>query len=169
MYLFLFAIILLSVFGVVDYKYALALTLSSVLLIDSHLLKKVDYMLLGTFLCFFVFIGNLSNIKLIQTLLTLFLQKPGMTYVASIILSQFVSNVPCSILVSSFTSNWKEVLIGVNTGGMGTIIASLASLISYKIYVNENKAKNRHYLLKFNIYNFASLFVFAVFNYLWLL
>ena len=165
-YILLFSFIVFSVFGIVDYKYTLLITLLSVILLDKQLIARVDYFLLGTFICFFIFIGNISNISFIKTFLTLILQKPSMPYISSILLSQVVSNVPCSILVSSFTSNWKEVLLGVNTGGMGTIIASLASVISYKIYIKENQCKNRSYLLKFNIYNIISLFVFTIFNYL---
>jgi len=166
MYLLLFAIVVFSIFGIIDYRYAFLTTILFIFFIDRHLIKKVDYFLLATFICFFIFIGNISNIKLIQSYLIFFLQKPNMPYVSSIILSQLVSNVPCSILVSSFTNNWKEVLLGVNIGGMGTLIASLASVISYKIYINENEHKNKSYLYKFNVYNFISLILFAILNYL---
>lgn len=168
-YLILFAFIVLSVFGFVDYRYTFLATLVCVLFMDKHLIKEVDYFLLATFICFFIFIGNISNIEIIQTYLKHFLQRPSMPYFSSIILSQVVSNVPCSILVSGFTDNWREVLLGVNTGGMGTLIASLASLISYKLYVNENEvAKNKMYLKKFNMYNFVSLFLFTIINYLFI-
>ncbi|WML34696.1 citrate transporter [Clostridium sp. OS1-26] len=135
---------------------------------DKYLIKKVDYFLLATFICFFIFIGNISNIELIRVYLKEFLKKPSMPYFSSIILSQVVSNVPCSILVSNFTDNWREVLLGVNIGGMGTIIASLASLISYEIYVNENEGKNKIYLSKFNAYNFVSLLLFTFISYLYI-
>lgn len=89
-----------------------------------------------------------------------------MTYFSSILLSQVISNVPCAILVAGFTDNWKEVLLGVNVGGMGTIIASLASLISYKIYLNETAGDGKKYLKKFNVYNFSSLVLFMIIIYL---
>lgn len=165
--LFLFAV--LSVFGFVDYKYTFLGTVICVILMDKFLIKKADYFLLGTFVCFFIFIGNVSNVNFIQVYLKEFLQKPTVPYFSSIVLSQVVSNVPCSILISNFTDNWKEVLLGVNIGGMGTIIASLASLISYKIYINKSGEKNKRYLVKFNVYNFFSLIVFTFFGYLYIL
>lgn len=167
-YLFVFAIIVLSVFGVIDYKYTFLATVLCVLFMDKYLIKKVDYFLLATFVCFFIFIGNISNIESIRTYLQHFLQRQSMPYFSSIVLSQVISNVPCSILVSEFTANWREVLLGVNVGGMGTLIASLASLISYKIFINENEEeKNKLYLNKFNIYSFVSLFLFTITNYLY--
>lgn len=165
-YILLFAFVVLSVFNFVDYRYTFLAVILSILFMDRHLIKFVDYFLLATFICFFIFIGNISNVEFIQSSMEDFLQKSGRVYFSSILLSQVVSNVPCSILVAGFTDNWKEVLLGVNIGGMGTLIASLASLISYKIYSNENKAeKNKVYLSKFNIYNFVSLFIFTVINY----
>ena len=168
-YLFIFAIIVLSVFGFIDYKYTFIATVVVVIFMDKYLIKEVDYFLLATFVCFFIFIGNISNIESIQIYLQHFLQRQSMPYFSSIILSQVISNVPCSILISGFTGNWREVLLGVNIGGMGTLIASLASLISYKVFINENEEeKNKLYLRKFNMYNFASLFLFAGINYFYI-
>lgn len=168
-YLFVFVIIVFSVFGFIDYKYTLLVTVLCVLFMDKYLIKEVDYFLLATFLCFFIFIGNISSIQSIQVYLQGFLKRPSMPYISSIILSQVISNVPCSLLVSGFTENWREVLLGVNIGGMGTLIASLASLISYKIFVNENEEeKNKLYLSKFNMYNFVSLVLFSIINYFYI-
>jgi Na+/H+ antiporter NhaD and related arsenite permeases len=167
-YFVLFIFIVFSVFGLVDYKYTFLATVLCIAFMDKYLIKEVDYFLLATFICFFIFIGNISNIEFIQEYLKHFLQKPNMPYFSSIVLSQIVSNVPCSILVSGFTDNWKEVLLGVNVGGMGTLIASLASLISYKIYMNESEEKNKVYLSKFNVYNFVSLFIFTFISYLYI-
>lgn len=167
-YFMLFIFIIFSIFELVDYRYTFLATLLCIVFMDKYLIKEVDYFLLATFICFFIFIGNISNIELIQIYLKDFLKKPDMPYFSSIILSQFISNVPCSILVSGFTDNWKEVLLGVNIGGMGTIIASLASLISYKIYMNENEEKNKVYLSKFNTYNFVSLALFTFLTYLYI-
>lgn len=168
-YFMLFLFIVLSVFGFVDYKYTFLVTILCVTLMDKFLIKKADYFLLGTFVCFFIFIGNISNVNFIKVYLKEFLQKPTVPYFSSIALSQVVSNVPCSILVANFTDNWQEVLLGVNIGGMGTIIASLASLISYKIYINKSGEKNNKYLVKFNIYNFFSLIVFTFLSYVYIL
>lgn len=167
-YFILFLFIVCSVFGIVDYKYTFLATLLCLVFMDKHLIKEVDYFLLATFICFFISIGNISNIELIQVYLRELLKTPGMPYFSSIVLSQVVSNVPCSVLVSGFTDNWREVLLGVNVGGMGTLIASLASLISYKIYMNEDDEKNKVYLSKFNAYNFASLLLFTFISYLYI-
>lgn len=167
-YFVLFIFIVFSVFGLVDYKYTFLATVLCIIFMDKYLIKEADYFLLATFICFFIFIGNISNIELIQEYLKHFLQKPNMPYFSSIVLSQIVSNVPCSILLSGFTDNWREVLLGVNIGGMGTLIASLASLISYKIYMNESEEKNKVYLIKFNVYNFVSLFIFTFIGYLYI-
>ncbi|NMM65028.1 anion transporter [Clostridium sp. P21] len=168
-YLIIFAIVIFSVFGIINYKYAFLVVIIGVLFMDKYLIKQVDYFLLATFICFFIFIGNISNIKSIQVYLHSFLQMKDMPYFSSIVFSQLISNVPCSVLVSGFTENWKQVLLGVNIGGMGTLIASLASLISYKIFINENEdKKNKLYLSKFNIYSFASLFLFTIANYLYI-
>lgn len=164
-YSVLFLLIVLSVFNLIDYRYILLAAVVCVLFMDKQLIKQVDYFLLGTFVCFFIFIGNISSIEIIQQSLRHFLQRPAMPYFSSIVLSQVISNVPCSILISRFTTNWREVLLGVNIGGMGTIIASLASLISYKIYVNENEEKSKIYMKKFYKYNFISLLLFTLINY----
>lgn len=166
-YLVFFILAILSVFNIIDYRYTLLITLIFVICMDTHILKQVDYFLLATFIFFFIFIGNVSNIDLIKETLERLLLKPGMPYFSSIILSQVISNVPCSILISSFTDNWREVLLGVNIGGMGTLIASLASLISYKIYFNYKPENKKIYLKKFHIYNFVSLFIFAFIMYLY--
>nr|WP_253200440.1 SLC13 family permease [Clostridium sp. CF012] len=162
----LFLFILLSVFNIINYKLATIITILIVLLLNKKLLVKVDYSLLLTFICFFIFIGNLSSLPFIEHYAKGVLQDKTTTYFSSIILSQIISNVPCSILLANFTSNWRELLLGVNIGGLGTLIASLASVISYKLYVNEcsHKEKNK-YLSCFTFYNIISLFLFTFINY----
>lgn len=165
-YAILFFIIILSVFNVIDYKLAFIITVLCVLTFDIQLIKRVDYLLLVTFGCFFISIGNLSNMKVVHSYIQMFLSGKAYTYISSILLSQIISNVPCAILVAEFTQNWKQVLLGVNIGGMGTLIASLASVISYKLYINDvSEEEKRNYLLKFSFYNFISLFIFAIINY----
>lgn len=167
-YLILFIFVITSVFGLVNYIYTLIIVVLFILFMDIHLFKEVDYFLLATFVCFFIFIGNISNITIIQMYLKNILKLQHMPYFSSIILSQVISNVPCSILLAGFTDNWKEVLLGTNVGGMGTIIASLASLISYKIYVKENEDKSEAYLKKFSLYNFSSLVLFTLVMFIWI-
>lgn len=163
----LFIIIILSVFDVIDYRLVTLVTFITVFTLDKGILKEVDYLLLMTFVFFFIFIGNVSNMDFISSHLVYFLNSKTKTYIASLTLSQVISNVPCSIFVANFTNNWKEVLLGVNIGGMGTLIASLASLISYKLYVKsklENR-DNKRYMVKFTLYNFSTLFIMAIINY----
>lgn len=120
--------------------------------------------LILTFLCFFIAIGNLSNMTIIDNFMRKILTTGTNVYFSSILLSQFISNLPCAILLSKFTNSWQEILIGVNIGGTGTIIASLASLISYKFYAKEYDGKK--YLFKFTIYNFGSLIIFTLIFYI---
>lgn len=161
----LFIIIVLSVFDMLDYRLIFLLVLISALIINPKLIRKVDYPLLVTFVCFFIFIGNISSIPAIRSYMETALKGGGSTYFGSIVLSQFISNVPCSVFLSKFTGHWKELLLGVNIGGMGTIISSLASVISYKLYTKENPEKSKKYLLMFSLYNFASLVLFTLINY----
>jgi Na+/H+ antiporter NhaD/arsenite permease-like protein len=158
----LFLLIILSVFNIINYSLAFVITLISVIILNKNLLLKVDYILLLTFVCFFIFVGNLSSLSLIKIIATNFLQNKTITYFASIILSQLVSNVPCSILLANFTPNWRELLLGVNIGGLGTLVASLASVISYKLYIkNRTSSAQSRYLSLFALYNIISLLVFT--------
>jgi Na+/H+ antiporter NhaD/arsenite permease-like protein len=90
------------------------------------------------------------------------LGEPSIVYFLSIGLSQIISNVPTAILISEFTPNWKPLLIGVNVGGLGTLVASLASLISYKIYTNEFQKDKKIYLKEFSILNIILLFLMSL-------
>jgi Na+/H+ antiporter NhaD/arsenite permease-like protein len=161
----IFVVIILSVFRILDYKAVLVLTVAAALVINRELLGKVDYQLLLTFVCFFIFVGNISSIPAISRFMESSLVGGGATYFISIVLSQFISNVPCAVLLSGFTDNWKELLLGVNIGGMGTIIASLASLISYKLFTREHPSSSGMYMVKFSLYSFLSLIIFTVLNY----
>lgn len=152
-----FCIITASILGAVSYKLTFIITIFTVLVFNNRLILKIDYLLLVTFVCFFVFIGNISNIAAVYTYMSSHLKSEASVYLGSILSSQFISNVPSSILLSRFTSNWRALLLGVNIGGMGTIIASLASVISYKLFIGENAEQAKSYMIKFTIYNFASL------------
>lgn len=162
----LFFLIVLSVFKIIDYKFISLITVIVTLLLDKKLLIKVDYFLLFTFIGFFIFIGNVANLPHIRLFMKFALSSKTSTYLISIFLSQIISNVPCAILLSSFTSHFRELLLGVNIGGIGTIIGSLASLISYKIYVREYNSYEHNcssnYLKKFSMYNTISLLIFTL-------
>lgn len=162
----LFFIIIMSVFNVIDYKLVSALTIIVVFFLDRELIMKVDYFLLFTFIGFFLFIGNVSNSTGIHSVMKYILGSEKKSYFAAILLSQVISNVPCAVLLAGFTENWREILLGVNIGGMGTLIASLASVISYKLYIADFPEKSKEYLKKFTIYNLISLVVFIILNYI---
>lgn len=155
----LFLIILLSVFNLVDYKLAFLLTVIIVFVLNKDLFKNVDYSLLLTFIFFFVFIGNISSLEIVKSFMSNLLSTKNGTYFSGIILSQGISNVPATMLLSSFTKYYKELLLGVNIGGMGTIIASMASVISYKLYIKENQDLSGKYMKVFTFYNLIGLIV----------
>jgi Na+/H+ antiporter NhaD/arsenite permease-like protein len=161
-----FCIIAASILGVINYKLAFIITIFTVLIFNKSLLVKIDYLLLVTFVCFFIFIGNLSNIDFIHSYMGGHLKSTNSVYFSSIVFSQFISNVPAAILLSKFTDNWKPLLLGVNLGGMGTIIASLASVISYKLFIEDNQQNSKTYMVRFSIYSFVSLILLSAISYI---
>lgn len=163
LYLLLFAAVILSVLRVLDYRVVTLAVIAVMLIKDRHLLARVDYSLLGTFICFFIFIANISNFNGFNALLHHAFASSVGSYFGSILLSQFISNVPSAIFMANYSQNWQAVLLGVNVGGMGTLIASMASVIAYRIYVREYKKKG--YLWQFFRYNLLSLAVFSIFAY----
>lgn len=161
LYSILFAIIILSVFHLVDYRLTLILTVLMIFILDRELFIKVDFSLLLTFIAFFIFIGNISSIEVVKNLMSKLLSSEISTYTSAILTSQIISNVPSTILISPFTEFYPELLLGVNIGGLGTIIASLASVISYKLYLQENPSDGAKYLSKFTFYNIIGLVILA--------
>jgi Na+/H+ antiporter NhaD/arsenite permease-like protein len=159
-----FCIITASILGFFSYKLAFIITLAAAGILDIKLLKKIDYLLLITFICFFIFIGNISDIAAIHTYASENLKSPVSIYFSSIFLSQLISNVPAAIFLAKFCMNWQPLLVGVNLGGLGTLIASLASVISYKLFSKKNPREGKMYLLKFSLYNF-SILAFLTFVY----
>lgn len=151
----IFVLCVTTVARFVDYRICLAVTLLAVLIFDRRILAKPDYSLLGTFVCFFIFVGNVSAVPAIREFISTILN--GRVMLVSCGLSQIISNVPCALMVAGFTDNAKELLLGVNIGGMGTLIASLASLISFKLYAKSPNARKGKFFLEFTIYNFVFL------------
>lgn len=143
-YLILFLLCLLTVLHILPYQILFFLVLTGFLLLDYRVLKDVDYFLLLTFLCFFIFIGNMKQISLVHELISKLLVHHEV--LMGIGASQIISNVPAAILLSGFTDDYSALLIGVNLGGLGTLIASLASLISFKFYTNSNGNDTRRFL-----------------------
>ena len=167
-YLFggLFLIILLSVFHVIDYKVTFLITIVMVLILNKKLFSQVDYSLLITFIGFFIFVGNISTMDVVKNFMEGILNSPKSTFLASVLSSQVISNVPATMLLSGFTNHFKELLLGVNIGGMGTLIASLASVISYKIYTSE--FGNDNYMKSFTFYNILGLIIFVPIAYVFI-
>ena len=154
-YLILFVISLLVVIRVLPYYAALLIVLVTVFIMDRTVLKTVDYSLIFTFIAFFIFTGNIGKIDVIREVLQQLVS--GREVLIGIISSQVISNVPAALLLSGFTKNYTKLLIGVNIGGLGTLIASMASLISYKIYAHHYNNTKGQYFLWFTIGNLVYL------------
>ena len=150
-----FVLCLLGLFSVVPPLAVAAVVLVFLLFADRSILRQVDYSLLLTFLAFFVFIGNLGSVPAFQNFLTSALS--GHVELVSVLASQVISNVPAALLLSGFTEEALPLLIGVNLGGLGTLIASMASLISYKQINREYSRLRGRYLLSFTLWNLALL------------
>ncbi len=153
-YLVLFVLALLTVFRVIPCVITVLITVVVILIFDRKIILRVDYSLLFTFVFLFIFIGNLGEIKPISDFLKSIVN--GNEVIVGVISSQVFSNVPAAILLSKFTENAKDLLIGVNLGGLGTLIASMASLISFK-FVAKEKVNMGKYILTFTIVNILFL------------
>lgn len=165
-FVILFVLCLLTVVRLIPWQLVLVLTAAGILFLDRGLFRKVDYCLLGTFLGFFIFVGNMQNIPSVKALLEKLLM--GREMGISVLASQVISNVPAAMLLSGFTENYKELLYGVNIGGLGTLIASLASVISYKCYAGWEHARKGKYLFSFTLWNLLFLAVLLAAGQLWL-
>ena len=151
----LFALSIAIVFRGIPYLAGLIIIPPVLIFADRKALKMVDYGLLLTFVFFFIFAGNMARIDLVRDFLSGLLDKN--TLLVSTLSCQFISNVPSAILLSQFTENYADLLVGVNIGGTGTLIASLASLITFKEYVRHNPGKTLKYMLTFSAFNFGFL------------
>lgn len=146
-----------AVLHVLPKLWALGVTLAAVLLLNRRLLLAADYSLLLTFIGFFIFIGNISHTSIAAYLQSSLLGTATGTYLAALLSSQFISNVPAAMLLAGLTQEADALLLGVNIGGLGTMIASMASVISYKLFVAEQPTLAGRYLRTFLYYNFAGL------------
>ena len=155
LYSIAFVLCLLNVAKLLDIRILFVIILVLFLLVSRKTLLHVDYALLGTFIGFFVFIGNMERVPAFQSFLESIITGRE-TYIA-IGASQIISNVPTALLLSGFTTNYKALIIGTNLGGLGTLIASMASLISYKQIAREYPGKKGKYFLWFTIVNVVFL------------
>lgn len=159
----LFVISLLTVFRVIPCIATVIITVIALLIFDRKTILKIDYSLLFTFVFLFIFIGNLGEIKPISEFLKTIVNRNEV--IVGVISSQVFSNVPAAILLSKFTENARDLLIGVNLGGLGTLIASMASLISFK-FIAKEKVSTGKYVLTFTIINIVFLMLNLI---LWLI
>lgn len=147
----LFIVCILSVLKIIP-AWILVLAVGIIILaIQAKILLKVDYILLLTFVCFFIFSGNIQNIEFVKNQLQAAVA--GREFLCGILASQVISNVPATLLLYPFAVDAKELLIGVDLGGLGTLIASLASLISYKLYANTEGAEGGKFIKVFTLMN----------------
>lgn len=156
----LFAASILSVLKMLDFRMSLGLVILTLLFADRKVFTKIDYSLLLTFIGFFIFVGNMGRIPFLREQIEALINTNEVIF--SALLSQIISNVPAALLLSGFTDNFSAILIGVNIGGLGTVIASMASLISYKFVAAELPDKKGFYMLVFSCVNFGLLIVMLV-------
>ena len=151
----LFACCLAAVLGVLDVRVLLALVLVGVSLADASLLRRVDWGLLTTFVALFVFVGNMGRVPVLHEALSAAVG--GNALLAAVGGSQVISNVPAAVLLSGFTDQWQALIVGTNLGGLGTLIASMASLITFKAVMVGRPGVHGRYLLVFTAWNVAFL------------
>ncbi|MGE4352929.1 MAG: SLC13 family permease [Oscillospiraceae bacterium] len=151
----LFLLCLFSVFGILDYRILVAVVAISLFFAERTLLLRVDYALLFTFICFFIFSGNLGAMPTIESALRSLMDRNAL--IASAVASQIISNVPAAVLLAPLTENWHDLLLGVDIGGLGTPVASLASLISLKLYLRTEGACPGRYMVAFTAANALGL------------
>lgn len=161
-YIVLFIVCLITVFRIIPDWVCLIVTLAVALIFDRGLLLKADYPLLATFVCFFIFVGNIARIDAINNFFREILT--GNELVISFLLSQVISNVPAAVMLSGFTDKGTELLLGVDIGGLGTIIASLASLISFQFYRKTETAQSGKYMLVFTAISMILLAPLLILN-----
>ena len=162
-YLGLLAVCLLTVARVIPWPVMLAVCVAALLVYDRRALRDADFMLLLTFAAFFIFAGNLARLDAVDALLRKMLS--GREYLTALLASQVISNVPAALLLSGFTDNARALLLGVDVGGLGTPIASLASLISLKLYAHAEHARPGKYLAEFTAWTLALLAILSFLYY----
>ena len=160
MYFFLFILCLMTVVKIIPFYITFVILLVCILIFDRDTLKNVDYSLIFTFTGFFIFIGNIGRIPVFRDFLQGFIS--GKEMITAVLCSQIMSNVPAALLLTGFTDNIRMLIIGTNLGGLGTLIASMASLISFKFIQREDKNVNGTYIATFTVANVVFLICLMV-------
>ena len=163
LYGILFIVSMFSVARILDYRILFGIILITILVYDRSVLRNVNYTLLLTFVSFFVLIGNLGAMTQIQAALTQMIE--GRELLTAILSSQIISNVPAAVLLSGFTDQGKALIVGTDLGGLGTLIASMASIITFQLYSLESGAKKGKYLLTFTLWNVIDLVILGAVDY----
>ena len=163
LYGILFIVSMFSVARILDYRILFGIILITILVYDRSVLCNVNYTLLLTFVSFFVLIGNLGAMTQIQAALTQMIE--GRELLTAILSSQIISNVPAAVLLSGFTDQGKALIVGTDLGGLGTLIASMASIITFQLYSLESGAKKGKYLLTFTLWNVIDLVILGTVAY----
>lgn len=163
LYGILFIVSMFSVARILDYRILFGIILITILVYDRSVLCNVNYTLLLTFVSFFVLIGNLGAMTQIQAALTQMIE--GRELLTAILSSQIISNVPAAVLLSGFTDQGKALIVGTDLGGLGTLIASMASIITFQLYSLESGAKKGKYLLTFTFWNVIDLVILGTVAY----
>ncbi|MBQ8315877.1 MAG: citrate transporter [Lachnospiraceae bacterium] len=159
-YSVLFVASILIVFRVIPYLIGTLVITAILLFMDRKSIKEVNYPLLATFCAFFVFSGNLARIPAVSQFFSGLL--PMNTLLFGILSCQCISNVPSAVLLSHFTTDYASLLPAVNIGGLGTLIASLASLITFSEYKKHNPEQTKKYIIMFTAINFGFMAVLFV-------
>lgn len=162
LYLVLFLLCLLTVGHILPWQTIFFVVLILIFVFDRHILAKVDYSLLFTFAGFFIFIGNVGRVPAFRTFLQSIIT--GREIYTAIIASQVISNVPAALLLSGFTEDMSGLIVGTNLGGLGTLIASMASLISYKNVAKEAGERKVKYIALFTVANIVFLAALILMN-----
>lgn len=160
MYIMLFIVSMLVVLKLIPYQIMLIFTLVLVFLADRTTLKKVDYSLLITFVGFFIFIGNMGRISAVSSFLASVVK--GHEVLTAVVSSQAISNVPAALLLSGFSDNYRALIVGTDLGGLGTLIASMASLISYKMVAAKEDISTGRYFTYFTVANIVFLIILSL-------
>ena len=163
-FIVLFTLSLLTVFRIIPYQLTTVITVSVFLILDRNSFRNVDFILLLTFICFFVISENLGRVEAVRSFLQNLLERS--TLLTSVGASQVISNVPAAVLLSGFTDKWQEILAGVNIGGLGTPVASLASLITLKFYMKSENAKPMNFLAVFTLVNIIFFGILLAFTFI---